>query len=114
MEGGGGRQKGGGGMWDEEDEANNDNQKKKKKHLHFNLEAEGGQFFFSSRVFSLSLFPLSCPCSLHHICVWDFKIQSLLCTVSQYFNVTPVLKLFLCVCVCMHCHLEIHSVCISR
>lgn len=55
MGGGGGGRKGGGGMWDEEDEANNDNQKKRKKkrkkHLHFNLEAEGGLYFFQSGFF---------------------------------------------------------------
>lgn len=78
-------------MWDEEDEANNDNKKKKEKHLHFNLKAEGGLFFFS-----LSLSPFFCPCSLYNICFWDFKIYFLLCTISQYFNVTTyAFKLFL-------------------
>lgn len=82
MCGGGGGRKGGGGMWDEEDEANNDNKKKEKKHLHFNLEAEGGLFFSIRIFFSVSLSPLFCPCSSHHICVWDFTVHFVLYAVS--------------------------------
>lgn len=100
--GGGGGRKGGGGMWDEEDEANNDNKKKekKKKHLHFNLEAEGGLFFFSIRIFFFvfvsSLLPLLSPI------ISAFGVYFVLYSISQYFNVTTSAFKLLFVSVCAY------------